>query len=208
MTDWCILRTSPSRTLALADSLLAGGFDVWTPRTIRELRVGKKRDLVEQEVAILPEYVFAPASHLAELLGIARSPALNFRVWDKEQKRMVLKGHPYFTVFRPHGQISSLSDRDLAALRQLEASLKAATERRREKAKRKGPAPKFHAGQIVRVDSGGFEGLRLRVAEENPGKFVTLTHPDWMWTVDISAWMLKLVQIEQGQPEQARAPAA
>lgn len=205
--DWCILRTAGSCTLRLAESLAEAGFDVWTPVETRSKLVGRKRERVEQRMPILPNYVFAKADRLGELLALSRSSAQTYQTWDSAQRRMVAKGHPWFEVFRLHGKVRPQSDRDLASLRSVEADLARIAQVRREKAQRKGPAPRFLAGQVVRVE-GGFEGLRLTVVEPNAGKVVKLSHADWMWTVEISAWKLQSVQISQAPPEQGAAIAA
>lgn len=206
--SWCILRTSSSQTLNLAASLTDAGYEVWAPTELREKRIGKARKVTEQSFAIMPSFVFARMKHLADLLLLSHSPTLNYRVWDSEQRRMVVKGHPAFSVFRSNGQVRPQTDASLTDLRTLEASLQKAAERRREQAKQKGPTPRFKAGQVVKVDGGGFEGLRLTVAEANEGKVVKLIHPDWMWTVEISAWKLRDVQLSQASPEQGTALAA
>lgn len=207
-TDWVILRCSGMNTLKLADSLHAAGFDVWTPREVRERLAGRARELIEQETPILPEYVFARFDHLSAMLALSRSPTLNYQVWDNERRRMVTKGRPHFWLFQCNGGIRPIPDASLAGLRALEAELIVATERRREANKQKGPAPRFEAGQTVRVDGSGFDGLDLTVSETNEGKMVKLTHPNWMWTVEISAWKLQQVQLEGRLPEQAVAKAA
>src|SRR5690606_10397560 len=107
-----------------------------------------------------------------------------------------------------NGVIRAEPDMGLRALRELEADLAALTERRREATKQKGPAPRFKVGQEVRVIGAGFDGLNLTVAENNDGKLVKLAHPSWMWTVEISAWKLKEVQVREDLPEQVTAKAA
>jgi transcription antitermination factor NusG len=205
---WFILRTSGSQTLALAASLTEVAFEVWTPVETRLRLVGRKRERIEQEVAILPGYVFADMGCLQEMLSLSRSPALGYRVWDPERRRMVAKGHPYFTVFHPNGKIRAQSDLSLAPLRALEEGLAKLSERRRERELTKGSPPKFNAGEIVRVGSGGFEGLQLVVAESNDGKTVKLMHPDWAWPVEISAWKLHAIQVANGSPARAADLAA
>lgn len=207
MGDWIILRCAGSSTLQLARSLAEAGFEAWTPVEVRSKLVGRKRERIEQAIPILPNYVFAPADRLADLLALARSPSQTHQVWDSQARRMVTKGHPWFEVFRLHGKVRPQTERDLASLRALEADLANLAEARRAQAKQKGPAPKFNAGDVVRVE-GGFEGLRLTVVEPNEGKVVKLSHPDWMWTVEISAWKLRDVQLSQASPEQGAALAA
>lgn len=194
---WCILRTSGSRTIALAASLTEVGFDVWTPIEERCRMAGRERKLVEQRLAILPGYVFAKMVALADLLALSRSPSLNYSIWDAASRRMVTKGHPYFSVFHSNGQVRPQSDRCLAHLRSLEEALAKVAARNRERARETGVPPQFTAGQIVRIGDGGFAGLDLTVVETNAGKTVTLTHPDWTWEVEISAWKLQAIQLEQ-----------
>ncbi len=205
---WCILRTSARQTLDLAASLADAGYDVWTPVEIRERLAGRKRELVEQRIAIVPGYVFARMDDLTGLLSLSRSPTLNYLAWDAEKGRMVGKGHPHFSVFHLHGRCRPQHDKSLAPLRAIEESLQKAAARRKEQAKHKGPIPQFRVGQLVRVDGGGFEGLTMTVAKANDGKQVTLIHPDWVWTVEISAWKLRDIQAIQAEPEQGDALAA
>lgn len=203
-SDWAILRCKGSSTLRLARSLADAGFGTWAPVELRSHLVGRQRKRVESEFPILPEYVFAPAHHLTDLLALSHSPSLNYRVWDSEQRRMVERGHPVFSLFRLNGQFRPIADRALNSLRELEASLDLVAQRRREQERQKGPIPRFTKGDEVRVD-GGFEGLVLTVAAPNVGKMVQLAHPAWMWTVEISAFKLKAIQVSQALPERAAA---
>lgn len=213
--SWCILRTSAAGTLALAQSLKDVGYAVWAPLEMRERLAGPKREKVEQAVAILPGYVFAAMDRLPDLLALSRSPSLNYRIWDADQRKMITKGHPYFSVFRMHGCVRPQSEQSLAPLRALEASLmmlaeirRGHAERRRLQSLHKGPPPRFMAGSLVYVGGGGFAGLRLVVAEDSDGKDVKLIHPDWTWPIEISAWKLNEIQLENGLPEPAAAIAA
>lgn len=208
MTDWIILRTSAGSTLRLVETLTDAGFEAWTPVEVREVLKGKNRAPTEQAMPILPEYVFARAEHLTELLAAAHSSGLPYRVWDRDLRRIVLRSYPKFSVFRLHDQVRPQPDRQLASLRQLEAELQVVTAKRRENARRKGPVPRFTAGEIVRTDGAGYEGLDLTVVESNEGKLVTVAREDWMWTVEISAWKLRRTDVPQASPEQAAALAA
>ena len=193
---WCILRTSGGRTLALAKSLEGAGYSAWTPTESRARLAGAKRELVEQEIAILPGYVFAGMEHVSDLLSLARSPSLTYQTWDAEKRRMVVKGHPHFSVFLMHGFVRAQSEHSLAPLRALELELSQAAERRREREREKGLPPLFKAGELVRAQRGGFEGLDLLVAEDNVGKMVKVVRDDWVWTVEVSAWKLERVPVE------------
>lgn len=198
MTDWCILRTAGRSTLPLAAQLGGDGFDVWTPIEYRARLAGRDREQVEQSVAILPGYVFASMDRRDDLLNMARSPTMNYRVWDADQRRIVVKGYPHFSVFLAGGKVCAVSENSLSSLRALEAALARVAERRRSKATPSGPPPRFRAGQIVRMVSHGCGGMDLTVVEPNKGKAVKLDHPEWLWPVEISAWKLQAIQIEAG----------
>ncbi|HEX8382437.1 MAG TPA: hypothetical protein VF592_03580 [Sphingomonas sp.] len=102
---WCILRTSGPRTLALARSLAAAGFEVWTPaRTFRRvLQKGRKGERkVQVDAPILPTFVFARASHLSALAYAAAEP---------------VSPHPPFSIFRHGGRIPLVNGSDVAGLR-------------------------------------------------------------------------------------------
>jgi hypothetical protein len=111
---WCILRTSGGRTVPLARSLAAAGFDVWTPvRTIRRpapgqgrrLVMGQRRKLIDVDLAILPGFVFARADQLHDLVraaGAEPSP------------------HPSFSVFHQAGRVPLVRDTSIIGLRAAE----------------------------------------------------------------------------------------
>lgn len=116
-TDWCIVRTSGAGTLAVAAALVDAGIEAWTPANVAVKRVGKARERVEQTVPIMPTFAFARYDRIADVLAMAHAPAPVYQVWDKEQRRMVMRGCPYFRVFR-HGLIyPAVSDRELDRLR-------------------------------------------------------------------------------------------
>ena len=81
---WCILRTSGGRTLALAASLSEAGIESWTPRrTIkrpargqhRRLHMGQRVAMIEIDVPILHEFVFADAASLHALVRLTERDA-------------------------------------------------------------------------------------------------------------------------------------
>lgn len=176
--EWIILRTSGSTTLQLARTLAEAGFVVWSPieRTQRRHRKTLKRE--EVEGPLMPSFVFAGSQHRSDLLNLARSPALNYRVWDTEQRRMVTKGHPHFSLFRFGGEVPTVSDRSLAHLR--------AAERRTAPNE---PAKVFTVGERVKLTEGGFVGLSGQV-EEVVGKFAMVAFPGFPVAVKISTWLL------------------
>lgn len=159
-TDWCIIQTSSAGTLALANALNEQGIEAWTPATLEVKRVGKDRQRVEQTVPLMPTFVFARYSQINEILELARSPAPIYLVWDKQERRMVMKGRPYFRIFR-HGQMyPAVSNRELDHLRVAERQGKPLQHVRI-----------FKPGEDVRVGSfPSFEGL-IGVIEEVKGGF-------------------------------------
>lgn len=107
---WCILSTTGGRTLPLARSLGEAGIEVWTPtRTIRRpapgqrrrLVLGRRRKMVERDLAILPGFVFARAVHLDDLARIAIDPTSR---------------HPMFIVFQCAGRAPMVSDDSIRGL--------------------------------------------------------------------------------------------
>lgn len=147
MTDWCILRMAPSRTLAVARSLADAGFEVWTPTETVTRRVGHSRDRREEVRPIAPGFVFAPYVRVNELAELARSN-LPYRVWDPEQRRMVVKGYPHFSVFRHLDTYPWVADRELDALRLAE-----------QRGKSKVKVPPLARGARVKHPESGFEGM-------------------------------------------------
>ncbi|MBI0530345.1 hypothetical protein D9602_03090 [Sphingomonas sp. TX0522] len=80
---WCILRTSTSRTLPLAEALLAIGIDAWSPRRTvkrpapgraRRYVMGQRRIMVEVTVPILPGIVFVDARRLHDAISVSLIP--------------------------------------------------------------------------------------------------------------------------------------
>ena len=182
-TMWCILSTSSGRTLPLARSLSEAGLEVWTPtRTIRRpapgqrrrLHMGQRRKMIEVDVAILPGFVFARATHLDDLAGLSHDPASR---------------HPAFTVFQIGGRVPMVSDASVAGLREEEAraaafaqSLRDADTReearrrraefmRTEKARRaalRRERREFSIGQMVQIEEmPSMAGMIGRVASSN-----------------------------------------
>lgn len=119
---WCILSTSGGRTLPLARSLANAGIQVWTPtRTIRRpapgqrrsLVLGRRRKMIEVDLAILPGFVFARASHLDQLAGLALD---------------LTHQHPVFSIFQMAGRAPLVSDASVDGLRAEEAAAAAAVQ--------------------------------------------------------------------------------
>jgi hypothetical protein len=154
LTDWCILRTSKSHTLALARSLGEDGFEVWTP--IETIVVSVPRANAKREVQrpMLPRYIFAHRRHLYDLLRLAAA--------DEKPRRgagLLQPAHAGFSVMRWFGRIPLVSEGELAALRRIE-------ERRKPK---KRAAYSLPVGATARVTGnvlcGGMTGQVLRSTE-------------------------------------------
>lgn len=158
---WCILRTSGGRTVPLARSLGASGFEVWTPvRTIRRpapgqgrrLVMGQRRKLIDVELAILPGFVFARSDQLHDLVRAAAAE---------------LSPHPSFSVFHQAGRVPVVRDASITGLRAAEkearelraAELEAET---REEARRA-------RAERMRTESNRRKMLR-RVTKDLPGR--------------------------------------
>lgn len=178
MTDWCILRTAPSSTLRLAQSLNASGFETWTPiETVeRHARRSTKRVLII--APLMPSFAFSRAARLADLIELSRSPSLTYQVWDSEQRRMVTRGHPYFSLFHSAGEIALIPDRLLNPLRLSE-----------QRVKPKGSARTFRPGDLVRLTEGAFEGLTGTV-QGIKGKNAIIGFIGWPIPVTIPQWKL------------------
>lgn len=167
-TDWCILRTASRSTLNLAKSLAEVGYDVWTPIEVRDPPKAARKakaDDGNHESAMLPTFLFAGFSHISELAALSRAPSLQYRVWDSEKRRMVVKGHAAFSVFKHNGSYSRVPDLALASLR--------AAERRR---KPRGLVKMFPVGAKVKLSEGSYAGLKGIVVAVK-GKIATVEFP-------------------------------
>lgn len=177
-TEWLILQCSASKTLELARSLNEAGMGAWAPTTRAQRRTGDRRTIEEIEAPLMPSFVFAPARHLHALLALAHSPAMQYRVWDSEQRKMVVRGHPTFRLFR-RGDHRFIPDPELEPLRRLERK----------------PRPKrdertFRIGQRVRTDEAGFAGLIGTVIAIH-GKNVAVAFPRWPIEPLFPTWALR-----------------
>jgi transcriptional antiterminator NusG len=144
LTGWCILRTAGQRTLLLATSLQEAGFDVWTPQETQAKRAPRgSKAKIERVVPMMPSFVFARATALADLVGILALPS---------------SPHPAFSIFRYNGCIPLVSDREVERLRTAERRIV-------PKAKQK----IFGIGTRVHIPEGAFAGLS-GIVEEGGGK--------------------------------------
>lgn len=176
---WCILTTSPSRTVPLAAELAKADIEAWTPTEMVQVRVGRNRKRVERRMALVPSIVFADHAQLGRLIELARAPAQTFLRWDADEQRMVHQGLPFFKLFRlPNGDFPSVRDAALDPLREVE---------RRMRPVKKGST--FEVGQTVRCPESGFEGLDGTVTGYQ-GRFAVVQFTGLPITVKIDARLL------------------
>jgi transcription antitermination factor NusG len=141
---WCVLRCQGRSTLRLADSLAKDGYEVWSPRETRKIRIPRMNVRREVILPLLPSYVFAKAHHLVDLLGIAQMPAKPRPLGDKSEP-----AHADFSVMHCFGKLPLIADRDLNGLRMLEVKL----------TPRKKADWSFKPGTEVKVEGGSFGGM-------------------------------------------------
>ncbi len=175
--DWIILRCGGKSTLTLADTLTEAGYEVWTPIERRTRRIPRTRKIDELTTALIPSFIFARARHMHDLLALSRDN-MPYRKWDSELRRKVAKGHAHFSVFRDAGEVPTIPDAALAALRRAEARTapKAATR-------------VFGIGQAVKLTEGGFAGLS-GVTEATRGQYTFVRFDGFPMAVQISTALL------------------
>lgn len=171
VNDWCILRTGASRTLPLAASLQAAGFDVWSPVQTLMRRRGRMRERVEYAAPIMPSFVFARASQRYALASIAAQP---------------FSEHPSFSIFRHLGAIPTICDAEIAEARRVEDIGK--------RAARMGKRQTFAIGQPVKVTEGPGAGLSGEVVKGGDGKFVLVAFAGI--NMKIGAWLLGTDEVQ------------
>ncbi len=165
---WCILRTSGGRTVPLARSLAAVGFEVWTPvRTIRRpapgqgrcLVMGQRRKLVDFDVPILPGFVFARSPQIDDLV----------RASVAEPKR-----HPSFSIFHRAGRVPLVRDASIAGLRTAEEG--AAVEHAEQLAAEAHEAERLARAEQLRTAKEKRKALRKEVKDLSAGSEVNVTN--------------------------------
>lgn len=210
--DWCILTTSSGRTLPLARSLTDAGFDVWTPiRTVkrpapgnrRRYVLGQRRVMVEVTLPILPGFVFARLSQLDDLY---RASSLPFGP------------HPTFSILSLADRVPAVSDRQVAGLREAEASALQAiiaerdaetredarrvraemltTERARRKALRR-EIKELAAGEQVTVDGAPMLAGMIGTIVRGRGTSAVI-HFGGSLTMEVEAWRVHPVRVQSG----------
>ena len=157
--NWLVLRCSGTKTIALAKALERAGYPAWTPVEMvkrqprplepweRNTPARARKKPVKVTRPILSSFVFADARYRTELINLSRSPQQQYQVWDREKRKMVWVGIPYFSL---PDATSTIPDVQLEPLR------RAAGERPKAAKKKKS----FKPGTPVRLTDGAYEGLR------------------------------------------------
>lgn len=146
---WCILRCQGRSTMSLAESLAKDGFEVWTPVETVTLRARRSHPQEIVSEALLPSYVFARSFQIPRLLELLHRPSLQYRVWDPELRRMVVRGHPHFSLMRGFNTpFAMVEDAQLRPLRTI-------ADRRRPKAS----VDELENGDRIRMTEGCYAGL-------------------------------------------------
>lgn len=142
---WCILRTAGQRTVPLAASLAAAGFEAWTPQQTQSRRLPRgSKAKVERIVSMMPTFVFVRADTLPDLVDIMALP---------------VSPHPPFSIFRWNGRIPLIGDSEIEGLR---------TEERKVIPKAKQRV--FTPGEKVHLPEGAAFGGLTGVVEGRDGK--------------------------------------
>jgi len=180
--SWCILRCQGRATLRLAETLSKDGFNVWTPRETRRIRIPRANVRREAVLPLLPSYVFAKAHHLVDLLELAAMPV-------KPRRSLREPAHASFTVMHWHDQIPLVEDVALNGLRYLEA--------KRTPRKKGKPLPRGISVQ-VKMEGGSFAGMKGRVERSDAG--TTLVCFDKRLTVKIATSLLQRDEVGMVSP--------
>lgn len=178
--DWCILRTSGQKTLALARSLDAAGFSVWTPIDIKNRRRPRCGKMVEYELPVMPTFVFARAQHIWDLFRCLGQP---------------VNPHPSFSIFHHRNRVPLISEAEMASLRNADEKAKRIERERQSELKSK--RRDFVQGQYVNVPDGPFQGL-TGIVEECDGKFAMVAFKGSR-PIKIASWLLEADGVEANQ---------
>ena len=194
MQRWCIQRTAGPRTLPLAASLIAAGFDAWAPQMTIRRRRPRSKTMTELQAAILPTFVFLSANGLDDLRRlVAMSPA----------------AVPPFSVMSHAGRVPLISEWQMSALRaeeeraatahkmivDREARLAERNERQRQRAILRASAPTFEAGAKVRVTQPAFAGM-TGIVERGQGT-AAIVNLGGSISITSGAWILESVGVNR-----------
>lgn len=204
---WCILRTSGSKTLDLAESLVAAGFDAWTPSATasRLFRRGATMVKGERTGPIMPTFVFARSHHMADLADIVANPANRhpgFSIF-RFQDRYPLVGEASISGLRAAEQLAADElqqerDSDAREQRRQERISNLRTEQARRKALRKVQRD-FPTGAHVDVsEMPAFAGL-TGVVESSDGRSALVNFGGSL-SIKIEAWRLTPYDVVEVKP--------
>ncbi|WP_160327958.1 transcription termination/antitermination protein NusG [Sphingomonas sp. HT-1] len=182
-TKWCIVRTSPGRTISVVRSLEQIGIEAWTPIDVIKQRVPRSHKTFSREIPIMPTFVFVRARHLGELLGICASP---------------VSGHPPFSVFRHAGRFPFIADADVVSVR--------LAEERKLKARLRTTKKEFEPGAMVKVPDGPFAGMN-GIVEEGNGRFALVAFGG-SFRVRVASFLLVEDAIQNGNTPTGTAAIA
>jgi len=171
MDGWVILRTAARQTLAVAEHLAVGGFNVWAPSRIHTKRAPRRRTTKEITAPIMPSFVFARSSHIHALLILSEAPS---------------RSCPDFSVFRHNGAIPIISCAELEPLRFIERM--EAARLRKQRAMGAKPQISFASGEVIRINGGSFAGLS-GVVQSDDGRFAEVSFGTFK--VKISTFLLR-----------------
>lgn len=172
MTEWCILRTSGRKTLALADELMRQSIEAWTPRETRKRRLPRSRAVEKQVVPIMPTFVFAPTKHIMRL------------AMESNNYKSQL---PSFSIQLYNGKYPLVADSELRALRDAE--------------RRSVPLEdvcSYKEGDIVKMTEGSFAGLS-GIVQTSDGKNTLIAFPNSKLAIKISTLLLRQEYARDGQ---------
>lgn len=180
---WCILRTSGGRTLPVAKSLAAAGFDVWTPVRTTKVRVPRSKRVVERQVAMMPTFVFARIDRVDELIRVLALPS---------------NPHPRFGIFRHQGKLAVVAEGEIAGLK--------AAEDRETRALLRTKKRIIDVGTKYAPKRGGFAGMH-GVVECGDGKFALVSFGG-RFVVKIATFLMSDDELHPPQSTQDTAALA
>jgi transcription antitermination factor NusG len=174
--------------MRLAESLRDDGFETWTPIEERRIRIPRANVRRSVKLPIMPSYIFARAHHLVDLLQMANMPF-------KPRRSRGQPAHVDFSVMHYHDTYPLIGEKQLQALRQLEA-------KRTPRAR----AHKVFGANVevrVKVEGGSFAGMRGVVRRSDFGH--TLVCFDKRLEVKIPTSLLFEDEVSSDQPAATKA---
>jgi hypothetical protein len=99
---WCILRTSPARTLPLAASLMAAGVEAWSPAQMVTRRMGRKRERVEQAAPVTASMAIERGFASAMLAADQVTSDDETRASDRQRHAVDLHAHRAVAIGASH----------------------------------------------------------------------------------------------------------